>query len=646
MLTKLSFTRFRGFSALDVETRPVTVVLGPNSSGKTSLLHGVRVALEALAIGLEAEVPSLSEDGWITVYNGLVWDHSRLFPAVDWVELFTNKEVGEGTSMTLRLSFEESDIIQDLEVVLSYARNQQLRMTVYALSRQASKDVEGLSQKSRHRRERLLKTLKDGAPKALLIPAFYGVTSTEDYRTLPHVERMLGGGDQSRVVRNLVARLSPDAFKRMNDFLGRHIGTVLSERTTALDIDRVLHLTVSFRDSNGALELASAGAGLINLISLYAAMELFRPIGTRGGERTPVIYLLDEPEAHLHPRLQGQTGEALGALASEFGTQLLIATHSIEMINRLGQRGDALLLAVDRQEGTAVRLSSEDALVQELARWCDLSPFTSINFLASRRVLFHEGPSDAELLRRCAEIYFRSRPSDMALVRRWTPVPLGGVGKINARAVLGVAIHPQVFPQIEKGPLVRAVCILDRDTERQPGFRLLADVSRGAYQAAELVWSRHSIESLFLDSTCLSAWIALLLPAGAIPQETLLGWVNEGLRHADTDQELLDDAEKQMMLTRMRNDQLKPGDALDAARAEVRTSPHVWQKGRSRAQRVLRHVRERIPDPAIRNHVRTSLVELIRAATVEKLGDPKVLVPQEIRALLDYMIAPEEAPRS
>ncbi|HYO60197.1 MAG TPA: hypothetical protein VEU50_46330, partial [Archangium sp.] len=68
MLTKVVLTRFRGFESLEAELRPISVILGPNSSGKTSLLHAVRVAVEAISIGLEQGHPELTKDGWITVY--------------------------------------------------------------------------------------------------------------------------------------------------------------------------------------------------------------------------------------------------------------------------------------------------------------------------------------------------------------------------------------------------------------------------------------------------------------------------------------------------------------------------------------------------------------------------------------------------
>jgi hypothetical protein len=56
----------------------------------------------------------------------------------------------------------------------------------------------------------------------------------------------------------------------------------------------------------------------------------------------------------------------------------------------------------------------------------------------------------------------------------------------------------------------------DRDAERTAGFRVLPQITREHFEARELVWSRYSIESLFLEPARLATWIAAALPEGAI----------------------------------------------------------------------------------------------------------------------------------
>jgi len=485
--------------------------------------------------------------------------------------------------------------------------------------------------------ERLREFLRVAAPKALFVPAFYGVTGEEEYRSRASVDRSLGGGDQSRVVRNIIARLDSQAFARLNKFVKAWVGATLVRRTTPDEFEHARRLEVYFRDTNGELELASAGAGLINLIALYAIMEQSRPEpGSPGAAASPVIYLLDEPEAHLHPRLQGDVGEALAAAATDFRAQLLIATHSVEMINRLGQNQEAALLAVDRTTSTVTRLGSESDLVGELGKWCDLTPFSSLNFLASRRILFHEGPSDGEILRRCAATLFRTRAPEHEAFGRWTLVSLDGVGNVKAQGVLGAVLSPSVFPKLAEKKAVRAVCVLDRDAERSPGFRDLPKLTRDHFEARELVWSRYSIESLFLEPPRLAAWIAAALPEGAVSDSDLHEMVKAGVERASSDQDLMDDAEKALLLAHLHQGKKVP-EAFKAAKEDVRSGPEIYQNGRRRAALVLGHVRSALPDHRLKNALPNSVKGLLERASPDRFSDRAAAVPPEIRELLEYM---------
>ncbi len=205
---------------------------------------------------------------------------------------------------------------------------------------------------------------------------------------------MLGSGDQSHIVRNLVSRLDASALDRLNSRILAPLRTQVTWRTSLADADQHADLSVYFRDDNGELELASAGSGLTNLIALFAAMERLQSQRIRG-ENRPVMFLLDEPEAHLHPRLQGEAADALAQLAvREFGIQLVLATHSVEVINRLGRREDSILLNVDRRAVPAVtELRSESDTIEALEQFCDLTPFTGLSFLSHDEFLFYEGSS-------------------------------------------------------------------------------------------------------------------------------------------------------------------------------------------------------------------------------------------------------------
>src|SRR5215203_7426779 len=113
MLTRIELERFRGFSSLSAELRPVSVLLGPNSSGKSSVLQAVRLACAALSWVLKdgGLHPVPAKDGWITLW----WDHSirddeAFLPTTRAEELFAGQATDQGLSITL--TFEEKQVIQ------------------------------------------------------------------------------------------------------------------------------------------------------------------------------------------------------------------------------------------------------------------------------------------------------------------------------------------------------------------------------------------------------------------------------------------------------------------------------------------------------------------------------------------------------
>ncbi len=639
MLTRVELSKFRGFARLAADVRPVTVVLGPNSAGKTTLLHAVRIALQQLEHSLRVASPRRREDsegdGWIAVAtDAVVQDHTALLPLTDPQSLFFNHSVGGDSPLEIKLLFENGDPIAEILLRIWWGRNDQLKLEVWARSPRAVEQVAELPAKSKFVSERLHQFLVDHAPREVFIPSFYGVVREEEIRARAVVSRLLGAGDQSHIVRNLVARLDNDAFERLNTFLMETISTRIVGRTQAAEADQLLSLEVSFRDDNGSLELSSAGAGLINLIALYSALERF------GGEsRTrPVIYLLDEPEAHLHPRLQGEMAHSVATLVvKQFGAQVVMATHAVEIINRLATRDDAILLRVDRSSPNANVLRGQPQILAELEAWADMTPFSAINFLASRRVLFHEGKTDARIIRRCAELRFRTDLRGKDRFDAWTFAELEGSGNKDLGKLLGNLVK-QVTPSSSgPGELLRVITLLDRDHHRTQGWS--DDASKATSTTRTLVWSQHSIESLFLTPVVLTSWLAAWLDERA-PSDLELR-VENALREADRDEELNSNAQVQLqahLLHAVQKNDSAIIHAFHEAARMVKEDPGTWHRGKDRASFVLGKLREGFPHE-ISRQMPTDLAALLERVDLSRFGTVERPIPPEIRTLLEYMTA-------
>lgn len=647
VLRRLTLTRFRGFADFSADLGEVTAVIGRNSSGKTSLLQATRLACEATryVLQLEEVAPRVQDDA-IHVCGKqevVVGDAAALVGLVDWTQLITDGAVGDGVRSQLSLEFDAGDPIQQLTVELVYGRNAQLKLWIVVKSDRIAETVAGMSPQSQQRAPRLREELRRWLPVAIFVPPFYGVIRTEEYRPRPIVDRALASGDQSHIVRNLLARLKGPQIGGVNQLLKRTIagGAEVTDWTHEGVVDSVASLAVRYRDSNGQLELSTAGAGLVSLIALGASLEWTRPSVTDGQAPTR-IFLFDEPEAHLHPRLQGEIGVQIAAEAKGYGAQVVLATHSVEMVNRLGRQPETVLLHVERASRHAVRLTSDNEVLRALDEFCDLTPYSSINFLASRRVVFHEGPSDWKILEACANAYFENNDVKLAAWRRYVPIPLDGVGNVSMPGVLNKLLSPGLFPVASSGSPVQAVLIIDRDMSRTPGMKTTKAPGSNV-EGREQVWSRNSIESLFLDPAILREWLAAFLPTDVPNLATIL---DQARQIADGNTDLNADAVRLLVAARLRPSSKPTGDltyqeeekaAHRDALAAVTSEPWVWQKGRERSRVMLREVKNGLP-PSLGGSFPVDLARIIEETQRPRLRNATDAIPLEIRQLLDSMV--------
>ena len=573
----------------------------------------------------------------------VVTEPAQLVGLVDWTQLITDGEVGDSVLASIHLEFDPTDPISSLETRLIYGRNAQLKVWSQVQSALITDAVAGFTPRSPQRGPRLREELERWLPIAVFVPPFYGVIRAEEYRTDPLVRRALVQGDQSHIVRNLLARL--DGVGSVNEFLRRTIGNGAEIRSWIPEARRNDHadLQVHYRDTNGQLELSTAGAGLVSLIATAAALEWTGQVVVAG--QSPVrMFLFDEPEAHLHPRLQGESGVRTAEAVRRYGAQMILATHSVEMIDRLGRLPDAVLLHVDRNSRVGIKLTTDNEIITALDEFCNLTPYASINFLASRRVLFHEGPSDWKILDACAEILFRKDAPKLALWRQITPISVDGVHNAGLSRVLDRLLMPDVFPRLDDSRKLRVALVRDRDFTRTPRVAAIA-VKRDNAEEIDVIWSRNSIESLFLDPAILTEWIAAYLGDPPIPD--LSNLAARAASVADTDADLRADVMRLAVAART-----SPGIKLDKETTlreitqeafqyaeSLQHEQHVWQKGRDRARVMLGVVRGGLPTPRI-GAFSTDLTRIITDTVPERIRDLGLAIPDEVRRLIELLVEP------
>lgn len=178
----------------------------------------------------------------------------------------------------------------------------------------------------------------------------------------------------------------------------------------------------------GSEPLDALGAGArravaLAVIALYADPTLWSP-------EQPAILLLEEPEVGLHPAAQRRVARSLRSLRTRFGLQALIVTHSATIIDAADPSGIRLVQPVPEADPRVL----EPAGLQEIAEAIGARP--SDVLLGSGFVVV-EGKSDAEILGAWA------RKLGMPLGQRLVHlVPAGSWSKAAVVASLLDVVYP------------------------------------------------------------------------------------------------------------------------------------------------------------------------------------------------------------
>ena len=355
-ITRLTLRNWRTFKNLDVPVGQRLIVLGPNASGKSNLLDSVRF-LRDLAVpggGLQDAVRSR---GGLSRLRCLFARNNHH----GWVGVAASIGEGEGNEWTYSISFRSERHGLHRVVVAEEIVTRNGEVVLHRPDADDEADP-----------ERLIQTALEqiSANKSFrLIADFFA--ETRYLHLVPQVIR-----DTSRASDVVDDPFGGDFIARMNNVAPKTRDAWLRQVTTALQIAvpqfSSLEVTV---DSAGRPHLESrytnwrtTGArqderdlsdGTLRLIGLLWSLV---EVGRKGA---PV--LLEEPELSLHPAVIRMLPTILARAQRSNGAQILLTTHSPELLDDEGIRADEVLLLTPTADGTAgLVLSTDPQAVQAI----------------------------------------------------------------------------------------------------------------------------------------------------------------------------------------------------------------------------------------------------------------------------------------
>lgn len=459
MIKEITLRKFKRFKdqRIPLTTTGVSLVAGANNSGKSTILHALavwefcRTIIEAEK-GSEAFLPGNRAQGL-----GIGDDEFSpiLVPSLNhlWTNLKSQKSGGDEDGFTLRIRCKWTDgeaADKELEFGLALAND---RLFVKTTASNLNAD--------------------DIIPRVAYLPPFAGITDREARLPLAIRRRRIGEGLAGAVLRNVLLDLFksnqeersrlrgdkskiPDADLRHLrethpwEILQQALRTTFGTELVIQPFRDEYHSYIQAQIIRGNLgnyrikrypgfknrDLMVEGSGFLQWLSVFA-------LATDPNIST---LLLDEPDAHLHSSLQGQLLEKLEEIAVSTGKQVLVATHSSEIL-RNSEPERILEIASNKNPRF---LSTEEQKVGLLAGLgSDYSPRIE-KVRRDRKILFVEGYLDGLVLKKAAELLGHEWPTS------W----------VEWKSAAGHKERKQLFRALsEEIPGLTAISLRDRDDE-------------------------------------------------------------------------------------------------------------------------------------------------------------------------------------
>lgn len=381
--------------SIDVPLQRHTVVVGENRSGKSNLLHAVRLVLDST---LSAEQRRLKpEDFW----EGLSTDAEDAMSAGAMVEVSLDiTDFGDesgvltalgdaliiGEPLTARLTYRwEPDPLVIDEVVYRarlYGGSEErvisaveVRDRLITVFMHALRDVEN---DVRSWRRSPLRDLLESASRDV---------SPSD---LESVRDAMAAANTALNDLGPLVTLSQNIGTSTTDAVGANQGLETTLAAAPPDPRRLIRSMQLFVDGIAQRQLTSTSLGALNVL-YFSLLELQLKQRLATKEAAHVLMAVEEPEAHLHPHLQRLLFKHLQKDDSTRST--IVTTHSPHIASVTSARN--LVMLRTTPEGTVARAASTADLAFE--EWEDIDRYldaTRSELVFARRVLLVEGVAE------------------------------------------------------------------------------------------------------------------------------------------------------------------------------------------------------------------------------------------------------------
>ncbi len=449
-IVSIRFQRFRQFSDTTVNVRDFNVLVGPNNSGKTTILHAIR----AFFLLMNGHVRFEGSPATATYHKRYLLGAEEVAPTPDIKELWHKQRAGK--PIALSITFDDNSTFG-----LSL-RQQFGQLHVSAEDLPAGLNATNISSYL--------------GMEVAFIPGLVGVLVSEPYATAARRNSLATQGRYSEIFRSSLHQLkmkNAELIDQINQWLNGLFGVEV--KTVNFDTESDEYVTVKYAQGENEFDVVSSGAGLQQVIQMLTYLYL----------KKPKILLIDEPDAHLHSKLQARLGDLFRRVASDLGAQVFLSTHSLDLIETFSTND---VIVVDATKNHLAPIGSNSDLVSVLVD-ADVVDVSALSRLLSSRRLVVVEDKDQTILKACdkacGSLLYSSKSSSYVLSAR-------GVSNFRAVADLGRVLVGLTGTKFE------ITFIQDRDG--MPDFLVQPFLdSQRLGGVAPCLLERHEVENYLLE---------------------------------------------------------------------------------------------------------------------------------------------------
>ena len=312
MIKTLELKRFKKFEHTTIELGELSILVGENSSGKTTVLQAINLALHSFS---RMKLYSSVKGGAAPRRKGV---GCRELPGIlnsDFRELYYAKKSRSSRS---------GNGINGAELYLTDDKDNCFGIQISSLF--GGYNITPLSKASQLTNDPDLHE-----KEALLISGFVGLSSSEEKTLSLSLRNRLRDGRASEIIRNLLldtTESAPENYTLLVQRLAKDFGFIIDNVAFNKQEDINVHAYYDERINNTKVpfDFCASGSGMMQVLQILTSIYRYCPSSS-------TIVLLDEPDAHLHANMQVALFHSLQEIQKELGIQIIISTHSTAIIS-------------------------------------------------------------------------------------------------------------------------------------------------------------------------------------------------------------------------------------------------------------------------------------------------------------------------